>query len=458
LSAGERPTALAEFKVARPELEARFAVAKGHVDRLKTYFYGDTGYERGAGDPDLYKYFCQRYRALIRPGGSLAVVLPRSAFSAKGSTDFRVWLFSSTTVERLDFLLNNRRWMFDTHPQYTVALLQASIGSAVALDTVEVAGVAAAESEFVVQSREPGIRVALNALGPLREVPLVSNQPEADLLGQLRVGTAFVYGGGRWRCFPTRELHETDDKELWEGATSGRPLWKGESFDQFDPHGHEARFCPETDDVIARARRSRPGAESTLARELSLTVRRAAAESEASHARVVFRDVTNRTNSRTVLAALAPSTTFLLNSAPYLVFVQGTDLDRACCLGLMNSVPFDWQARRYVETHVSYFILEGLRFPALDDDAYAAIATAAARLSCPDERFAAFAEATGVEVGPLHPEERDALRAEIDALVARAWDLDADDLETIFADFTLDAVPEPYRQSVRDRFAELQRG
>jgi hypothetical protein len=104
---------------------------------------------------------------------------------------------------------------------------------------------------------------------------------------------------------------------------------------------------------------------------------------------------------------------------------------------------------------VSYFILEGLRLPTLDDATFDAIATAAARLCCPDERFADFARANGVEVGPLTPAERDELRAEIDARVAHAWGLGAADLETIFADFTLDAVPEPYRQLVRDRFADL---
>ncbi len=50
------------------------------------------------------------------------------------------------------------------------------------------------------------------------------------------------------------------------------------------------------------------------------------------------------------------------------------------------------------------------------------IASASARLSCPDERFAEFAAATGVEIGPGRREERDGLRAEIDASVARAWD------------------------------------
>ncbi len=40
--------------------------------------------------------------------------------------------------------------------------------------------------------------------------------------------------------------------------------------------------------------------------------------------------------------------------------------------------------------------------------------------------------------------------------MAAAWGLDAADLEVIFSDFTLDAVPEAYRERVRLRFAELR--
>ena len=121
----------------------------------------------------------------------------------------------------------------------------------------------------------------------------------------------------------------------------------------------------------------------------------------------------------------------------------------------MNCLVFDWQARRFVETNVNFFILEGLKLPPLDEDAVKALAAPAARLSCPDERFAEFAEATGVECGPLDDGEKTALRAEIDARVARIWDLTEDELEIVFSDFTLDAVPDDYREAVRKRFAEL---
>ena len=53
-----------------------------------------------SGDPDLYKYFCQRYRFLVREGGGIGVVLPRSAFVNQGSEGFRDWLYTTTSAER----------------------------------------------------------------------------------------------------------------------------------------------------------------------------------------------------------------------------------------------------------------------------------------------------------------------------------------------------------------------
>jgi len=76
-------------------------------------------------------------------------------------------------------------------------------------------------------------------------------------------------------------------------------------------------------------------------------------------------------------------------------------------------------------------------------------------LSSLDERFADFAAANGVEVEILDDAQRETLRADIDARVARAWNLSATELEVVFRDFTFDAVPPAYREQVRARFAEL---
>ena len=69
----------------------------------------------------------------------------------------------------------------------------------------------------------------------------------------------------------------------------------------------------------------------------------------------------------------------------------------------------------------------------------------AARLSCVDERFVEFAAEAGVECGPLTDAQRNGKRAEVDALVARAYDLTEDELRFIFTDFTENAVSPAYR-------------
>ena len=450
----DRETAIADLLVERPQLEGQLASEQQRVVIEKAYFYSE--YSRMAGDPDLYKFFCQRYQAVIRDHGRMGVVLPRTTFVTKGSAGFRHWLFEQTTCRRIDLLLNSRRWAFDSEARYTVALVSAERAVPGADHLVRLAGTATSLDEWQQQVESPGLELAPEAFGPDWSPALLRDQSEADLLSKVRRGSRFPLGGGRWRCFPLREFHETDDRELWRGRTSGIPLWKGESFDQYDPHGAETRWCPETQATRDRAAaRPRAGAESLLAADVPTAQRQEAIARERGRARLAFRDATNRTNSRTVLAVIVPPEVLLVNSAPYLAFVDGGDQERAACLGIMNSLPFDWQARRLVESHVNYFILEGLVVPALSDDDFEAVAQSAAALSCIDDRFADFASSFGVEPGPLTDDERERLRVDIDARVANAWGLTSDDLDVLFRDFSLDAVPAEYRRKLRERLVVL---
>ena len=201
--------------------------------------------------------------------------------------------------------------------------------------------------------------------------------------------------------------------------------------------------------------RTRPGQDSLLAAKVDVAIRRKAVQLEIDRARLAFRDQTNRTNSRTILACVVPPGVLLNNKAPYLAFIKGNPKCQAACLAIMNSLPFDWQARRFIEMNVNFFLLEGLYLPDLDDESFDAIARAAAQLSSVDNRFADFASANGVEVASLHPAERTSLRVEIDARVARAWSLTTADLSVIFRDFTEDAVTPAYRRALVDRLEQL---
>jgi len=287
-------------------------------------------------------------------------------------------------------------------------------------------------------------------------VPLVKDDAEAELLARLRQQGLFPLGpDGRWQCFGVAELHETNDRSLWRDATEGRPLWKGESFDQYAPNGYEARACPMTEAVLRKIRKPRPGGDSLVAEMASVDARRKAVLRELERARLAFRGISRATDSRTVRACLVPPGYLLANSAPYLAFTKGGPLDQMACLAIMNSLPFDWQTRRFAEANLNFFILEGMCVPPLSDEAFAVIANAAARLSCVDERFADSAEANGIEYQELTEKERETLRLEIDARVSYAWSLSQADLQLILRDFSLDAVPSRYRDRLLARVAAL---
>lgn len=96
-----------------------------------------------------------------------------------------------------------------------------------------------------------------------------------------------------------------------------------------------------------------------------------------------------------------------------------------------------------------------LCFPPQENTPWERIGSLAARLSCVDERFAAFAAEAGVACGPLTDAERNDQRTEIDALVARAYGLTVDELRFIFTDFTENAVSTTYRQLVLEKFEAL---
>lgn len=457
LPEAERDQALDELFSQRPELGVRLEdTQKTATLELAALLAG--GFEASSGDPDLYKFFCQRYRTFVRPGGLLGVVLPRSAFVNDGSEGFRRWLFERNLTMRVDFLVNRNNWIFKTHPQYTIALVIAERTPPPEHHEVEVAGTGTSLEEWKRQSAAAGLMIAREGFGPGWITPLLRSQEEADLLAKVRAGARFPFGSnGRWGCFPVRELDESLDKKLWRDATGGLPLWKGESFNQYDPHGAEERVVPPSPEVMAKVNgpRLRPGANSLLSESVPVSVRREAVNREVERARLAFRGIGRGTDSRTIIACLVPAHVLFVNSAPYLAFLKEDETAQAACLGIMNSLPFDWQARRFIEANVNFFLLEGLIVPALGNDDYSEISTAAARLSAVDDRFVDFARRAGVEVGPMSDAERQALRVDIDARVARGWKLTSADVELMLSDFTTDTVPMDYRRALLERVEEL---
>ena len=465
----DRRKRISEMDKQNPEWRGEFEALQEQLATVRGFFSESGGYQlQGVGDKDLYQLFCERYSHLVRQDGRLGVVLPRTSFLAEGAKGFRQWLFSHNSLRRLDLLLNNRGWAFTIHPQYTIALLTGQHRTPTEQHSFQVTGPSANLEEFQTAASGQGISILASSLGSSRVVPLMPSQRHADVLAKLRRGVQFDSlqnpqnqknskgHAAVSRPVPYTELHETQQRALFSHPPGqGRvAVWKGRSSDHYDPHGSEPAGYAQWDEVLAYVHNRRKRSP-VFKRLFPAKVLSDPNTHPMNHCRIAFRDVTNRTNSRTVIACLVPPRTPLTNSAPYLVFSGWAVNLQASILGTMDSLAFDWFARRYVELHLNFYVLNMLCFPPPENTPWQRIGSLAAQLSCVDERFAGFAAEAGVECGPLTDAERNDRRAEIDALVARAYGLTGDELRFIFADFTENAVTPAYREKVLEWFERL---
>lgn len=246
------------------------------------------------------------------------------------------------------------------------------------------------------------------------------------------------------------------------GSNSYWPVYTGESFNLWNPDTGKYYAWADPGPVLdwLQGKRERAGgirgnsSHREFSREYLLDRRTLPCLTP----RIAFRDVTNRTNRRTVIACLLPPKIFLTHQAPYLLWPRGDHKDQAFLLGVLCSIPLDWFARRFVETHITFSVIGSFPIPrpSRDDSRWQRVVSLSGRLACPDDRFADWAKSVGVSCGPLLADQRDDMIHEIDAVVAHLYRLSEPKLVHVFETFhkgwnyqgRLDAVLRHYRSWV----------
>jgi hypothetical protein len=258
-----------------------------------------------------------------------------------------------------------------------------------------------------------------------------------------------------WRARPYRELDETNDKTKDDGSTLMHftddppdeywPILDGGSINP--PHTEQwvmdtgQRYAYADPDVmIDHLQESREnsyryaGSKSGFA-EFSEKWVNDRSTLPCFEPRVAFRDVTQRTNRRTVCASLVPPDVFLTNKAPYFLWPRGDSKDEAYLLGVLNSIPLDWYSRRFVEISLNYHILNAFPIPRSDSVLRSRVVELAGRIAAEDQRYAEWASEVGVEWGPLDEEKELEKIYELDAVVAHLYELSRNELKVIFETF-----------------------
>ncbi len=249
--------------------------------------------------------------------------------------------------------------------------------------------------------------------------------------------------------------HTPGPSEVW-------PVYKGSSFNIWEPDTGVYYDSAEAEAMIAalqEKRLSQRRVRSSAFAELNETITDDPATLPCRRARIGFRDVTRSTDTRSLIVALVPGNLVIVNQAPYLLRTGGTSMDEAFVLGVLCSMPYDWQTRRSVELHMTFEQFGQLSVPDPGEghSIRDRVVEIAGRLAAVDERFADWAAEVGVPVGSANDEAvKQDLICELDACVAHLYGLDEEDLAVIYATFD-EKRPNRYKERLTTVLAHLRR-
>lgn len=444
MPASRRREETERLALARPDLARELEDEIAAALHLKQVLFKGPFPGISSGDPDLYKAFAWRFWHLVRDGGDVGVVLPRQALAGTGSAPWREAVLSEGTFSDVTLVVNSGRWVFGSvHAQYSIGFVSMRRTSE-AGRSISMHGPFSTRAEFDEGMAGPPVEFLVEDFITWTNgaaFPLLPTERSAATFLKLRKQPRLDVAG-TWRARPVRELHATDDRDLLlpETAAGSWPVYKGESFELWNPDTgtYLGRGDPEVVSAALQAKRLRQQrtARSAFA-EFSAAWAQDASTLPCLRPRITFRDISRATDTRTVIAALVPGERYLTHLDPYILWPLGDEGDEAFLLGVLCSIPLDWYARRVVENHVSYQLLNAFPVPRPErgEPRRERVIAIAGRLAAIDERYADWASAIGVEVGSVADEETAELLAEIDALVAHLYGLDSEDLSHIFETF-----------------------
>lgn len=456
----ERNQAVAAFVESRADLRSEFEETVANVDAYRRAILQGPypGLGKG-GDVDLYHAFAWRNWGLLASGGRAAIVAPRMALSGSNLMEWRKSVLSGGAFSDVCFLTNTNEWVFENvHQQYTVALVVMSKG---AERGVSLAGPFHSASEFA-EGRTQPIVVTVDEFASWSTTlafPLTPSQAALRVVGTMKAGQRI---GSPMACGTFRglkELDETNDRELLNfdlSMPAGVPVLKGATFNLWEPEFGPLMAYGSQEGLRARLREKFDrGSNNKRSAYYQLVLARN--ELPLDKARIAYRWVTRATDARTARCCLIPPGHAAVSSSPVLVRRDGSERGEAFLLGVMSSIPFDWQTRLVVELNFTFEILNDLAVPVFDDDAVRCqrVVEIAGRLAAVDDRYSDWASVVGVPVGSVTSvTEKDELIAELDALVSLLYGLSEDQVEHIFATFHRGWDYEPRLEAVLTYYRE----
>ena len=390
----------------------------------KSSFYA-TYQKQGSGDKELSKLILERSLSLLSKDGVMSMVMPSQILSSEGSAGIRKEMLDRDITQL--FVFENRNKIFDIDSRYRFALL--TLKNSKGKDKFPVGFYLHHLSSLRDRSKEKekfGEHSNAQIMNMFPESFLIpestgKNDPMPKMYEHPKLGDGL--GNGLAISFASG-FHRTNDADLFQNDGHGWPIHEGKTIHQYSDDWSRPEFTARRRVGLERENKPKYG---KLHREFYDSYR------------LVFRGISSPTNMRTVIAAIVPPNTFHTNSLFSVMIKRDGNIllgseyveSISYLCGVLNSLSFDFVARKILQVNVPA-IINKIPIPSKHKKE---IARLAARLTVGRPDFAGLAETMRIPNEPLSISERIDTAARLDALVAKSYDLDREEYETVLGSF-----------------------
>lgn len=398
-------------------------------------------------DINLYKLFVEQCFNLLRKGGYCGIVIPSGIYTDLGTKQLREMLFGQTSVTGL-FGFENRKEIFEgVHRSFKFVVLTFEKGNTTS--SFPAAFMRHDVEELERFPQENGIEISVGLIRRLSpdSLSVMEFKSEMDVRIAEKMLKFPLIGEeipGKLNLKLSAEFHMTNDSYLFKTQKRAKclTLFEGKMMWQFEHQLEEPRYwVDENEGRIAILGKNKDYGQSL----------------DYQQYRLAYRSIASSTNERSFVCTIIPRNVF----AGHSLNVSRNNLSSTQLLyaaALLNSFVFDYSIRQKISANLTLFFIYQSSMPRIPeaDPAYVAVVKLAAQLTCTTPEFDELAKEAGLkgyQDGVTEPNKRAKIRSELDAMIARLYDLTEEEFAHVLSTFPL--VPEKTRKAALEAYKAL---
>ena len=320
--------------------------------RDKSVFY-QTFKLQGSGDRDMWQLILERMLELVTDGGTVSVVIPSQILGGVGSTDMRKQLLEMEIIQA--YVFENRKKIFPIDPRWRFLLLTVQnrqngsdeFPTAFYLENISsLDGDLTEHKKFTIHSKRQIQIISSKDMA----IPMVSAKTFTLLANLSNHKTLGEPSRDGWQVRLSRSFDAANDADLFRSDQKGWPILRGRNVHQFNYCFSTHDFTADRIDGLRRLERKK--------------VYLGSCKDYHDTYMIVFRDVSNPSNMRTMIASVIPPHKFHMNSLHSIILTRNSkvvldgDYIRkvAYITAILNSMSLDFVVRAKAQTHMAPII------------------------------------------------------------------------------------------------------